>query len=298
MQNTESALSTQAIGAILIAAVLFTAMGAFVKILSQTLPSIEVAFFRNFFGLIWILVALYLHPPKQQTKGKPLVLFLRGFAGGSAIIAYFYNMSTMPLGTAYAFSLTSPIFLALFSILFLKQKVDLSVWVAIFIGFSGILLISNPKSIPLSFWGFLVGIYSGIGAALAYMSISQLAKYYDARIIVLSLMFWGSVLPLVCLCIPYSFAPIPLFESFVFPTFKEWLFIFGMGLVSTYAQIFLTKAYSLGSAPKIAAISYVNILFATIVGIMLGDVFPNLLIILGMVCITLGGILAVWKKRG
>lgn len=286
----------QAIIAIFIAALLFTTMGMFVKILAPSLPAMEIVFARNLFGLLWILGALLLHPPKQ-VGGKPLILALRGFAGGSAMLAYFYNMSIMPLGTAYAFSYTSPIFLALFSALFIHDKVSLKTWIAILLGFSGILLISNPKGTDLTFFGICIGLYSGIGAALAYLSIAKLAKLYDSRVIILSLMFIGTLLPLLTQVVPYTSYPIPLFEPFVMPDFKEFLLILALGLVSTYAQIYLTKAYTLGNPPIIGAISYNTIFLATLAGIALGDKIPNALVISGMLLIICGGILAVLHKR-
>ncbi|WP_040500062.1 DMT family transporter [Helicobacter pullorum] len=289
----------QAIIAMLIAALLFTIMGMFVKILTPNLPVIEVAFARNSFGLIWIIIALMINPPKSQQGGKPFILFFRGFAGGSAMMAYFYNMSVMPLGIAYAFSYTSPIFLALFSVIFIHQKVSIKVWIAIFLGFSGIILISNPQNIHLSLWGLSIGIYSGIGAALAYLSVAELAKNYDPRIIIGSLMFSGSILPLLTQLVPYEHYPIELFAPFVMPNFKEWILILGLGVVSTYAQIYLTKAYGLGNPPVIGAISYVTIFMATLAGIILGDAIPHNLVVIGMILIACGGILAALstKKR-
>lgn len=289
--------NNQAIIAMLLAALLFTFMGMFVKILTPNLPVMEVTFARNFFGLIWILIALLINPPKTKQGGKPFILFFRGFAGGSAMIAYFYNMSVMPLGTAYAFSYTSPIFLALLSMIFIHERVSLRIWIAIFMGFSGILLISNPKSIDLSFWGFLIGIYSGIGAALAYLSIAELAKNYDPRIIIGSLMLSGSILPLLAQCIPYEDYPIALLEPFIMPNLQEWLLILAFGIVSTYAQIYLTKAYSLGNPPLIGAISYITIFMATLAGIILGDQVPHGLVIIGMILIAGGGILAAFSKK-
>ncbi len=287
----------QAIIAMLLAALLFTCMGMFVKMLTPNLPVIEVAFARNFFGLIWIFVALIFKPPKAQQGGKPFILFFRGFAGGSAMMAYFYNMSVMPLGTAYAFSYTSPIFLALLSMIFVHERVSLRIWVAIFMGFGGILLISNPKSIDLSFFGFLIGIYSGIGAALAYLSIAELARNYDPRVIIGSLMLSGSILPLLTQCVSYESYPIALFEPFVMPNLQEWGLIFGLGVVSTYAQIYLTKAYSLGNPPLIGAISYITIFMATLAGILLGDQVPHGFVVIGMILIACGGILAAFSRK-
>lgn len=287
--------SKQAIIAIILAAILFTSMGMLVKILTPNLPAMEIVFARNLFGLIWILGALILHPPKQK-GGKPFILIFRGLAGGSAMLAYFYNMSIMPLGTAYAFSYTSPIFLALFSALFIHDKVTLKTWIAILLGFSGILLISNPKGTDLTFLNLCIGLYSGMGAALAYLSIAKLAKLYDTRIIILSLMLVGTLLPLLTQ-IPHTNTSIALFEPFVMPDFKEFLLILALGLVSTYAQIYLTKAYTLGNPPIIGAISYSTVLFATLAGIALGDQIPNTLVILGILLIVFGGILAVFHKH-
>lgn len=287
----------QAIIAMLIAALLFTGMGMFVKMLTPDLPVIEVAFARNFFGLIWLLGALILNPPKTPQGGKPFILFFRGFAGGSAMMAYFYNMSVMPLGTAYAFSYTSPIFLALLSMIFIHERVSLKIWIAIFMGFGGILLISNPQSINLSFFGFLIGIYSGIGAALAYLSVAELAKNYDPRIIIGSLMLSGSILPLLTQCVSYESYPIALFEPFIMPNLREWGLILGLGIVAMYAQIYLTKAYGLGNPPLIGAISYVTIFMATLAGIILGDQVPNGLVIMGMILIACGGILAAFSRK-
>lgn len=271
-------------------------MGVFVRLLTPNLPIIEIAFMRNVFGLVWLIVALCLKPPKQE-GGHFYVLLFRGFVGGSAMIAYFYNMSVMPLGVAYAFSYTSPIFLAFLSVIFAHIKVSWKVWLAIFLGFSGVLLISNPQSISLSFWGFLVGIYSGIGAALAYLSVARLAQYYDMRVIIGSLMLFGSILPIFTQFVPYELAPIALFEPFVMPNFQESLLIIGLGFISLYAQVYLTKAYSLGNPPVIGAISYVTIFMATLAGILLGDSIPSVLAILGMLLIACGGILAAFVNQ-
>lgn len=289
--------SKEAIFAILIATLLFSGMGVFVKLLAPTLPIIEIAFGRNLFGVVWIIFALLLKPPKKQIGGRPFILFFRGFAGGSAMIAYFYNMSVMSLGTAYAFSYTSPIFLALLSVIFVRQKVSIKVWIAILLGFSGILLISNPNGENLSFLGFLIGIYSGIGAALAYLSIAKLAKIYEPRIIILSLALNGTILCLLTQLIPYEKYPIVLFESFVMPNLKEWILLLLLGLVSNYAQTYLTKAYSIENPAIIGAISYSTIFFATIAGILLGDAFPTSAVFLGMFFIAGGGILAAFSKR-
>ena len=97
---------------------MFAIMGAFAKIASQNMSSIEVVFFRNVFGVLIIGYAVY-KKPLEQVGGKPWLLFFRGFMGFSALLAFFYNIAHIPLGEAMTYSKTSPIFTALFAWLFL-----------------------------------------------------------------------------------------------------------------------------------------------------------------------------------
>lgn len=68
-------------------------------------------------------------------------------------------------------------------------------------------------------------------------------------------------------------------------------------MVSTYAQIYLTKAYSMGNPPIIGVMSYMTIFMATFAGILLGDKVPNIFVIIGMLLIVLGGSLAAFGKK-
>jgi drug/metabolite transporter (DMT)-like permease len=163
----------------LLASFIFAIMGAFAKLASEHMSSLEVVFFRNVFGVVFIGYALY-KTPMVQSGGKPFLLFFRGLMGFLALLAYFYNVAHIPLGDAMTYSKTAPIFTALFAWFFLKEKLPLSAWISVFIGFCGILLISQPSGIGLGKYD-LLGIFSGIGAALAYTSIRELKNYYDTR---------------------------------------------------------------------------------------------------------------------
>ncbi|MDD3506297.1 MAG: DMT family transporter, partial [Sulfurimonas sp.] len=113
----------------LFASFLFAIMGAFAKLASEHMSSLEVVFFRNIFGVIFIGYALY-RTPMISKGGRPFLLFFRGLMGFSALLAYFYNIAHIPLGDAVTFSKTAPIFTAIFAWLFLKEKLSLSSWVA------------------------------------------------------------------------------------------------------------------------------------------------------------------------
>ncbi|WP_072682489.1 DMT family transporter [Arcobacter sp. LA11] len=281
----------------LFASLLFACMGAFAKELSSSMSSIEVVFFRNIFGVFLILIAIY-RKPIVQKGGKPWLLVFRGMAGFTALLFFFYNIANIPLGEAMTFSKTSTIFSAIFAYIFIKEKLGLKGWIGVFIGFIGILFITkfDGTSLDKSDW---LGILTGVGAGLAYTSIRELRTYYDGRVIVLSFMLIGSIGPLFLMGISEFYTNEKfdfIFATFVMPQANDWLFIILLGIVATFAQIYMTKAYSVAKAGIIGTISYANIAFSIAIGVFLGDKLPDIWIIFGIILIVISGILVSMKK--
>jgi len=281
----------------LISSFLFAFTGAFAKLLSDYMSSVEVVFFRNITGVILISYAIYKSPVKQ-IGGKPFLLFMRGFIGFSALLMYFYNIANIPLAEAQTFNKISPIFTAIFSYLLLKEKLSIQAWIGIFIGFIGVLFITNFNVFALSKTDWL-GICSGIGAGLAYTSIRELRKSYDNKIIVLSFMTVGTIAPLI-LMIVASYITIDsldwILAKFVMPKAIAWIYIVALGIFATFSQLYMTKAYSLASGGIVGTISYTNIIFSIALGMLLGDLFPSFMVIIGIILIIISGILVTLKK--
>ncbi len=281
----------------LFASLMFAVMGAFAKLASAHMSSLEVVFFRNVFGVVIIGYAI-LKKPMQHQGGKPLLLFFRGFMGFTALLAFFYNIAHIPLGEAMTYSKTSPIFTAIFSWLFLSEKLSLKGWGAVFIGFIGILFITQPVGLGLSKYDIL-GILSGIGAALAYTSVRELKKYYDTRAIVLSFMLVGTIGPALLLVLS-NFLYIKeldfMLGEFVMPSGIVWFYVVSMGIFATLAQVYMTKAYGETQAGIVGAVSYSNIVFSIIIGLFLGDSLPGYLTTMGIVLIVLAGIMVAKTK--
>ncbi|CAI6146391.1 MAG: Pseudopaline exporter CntI [uncultured Sulfurimonas sp.] len=281
----------------LIASFTFAIMGAFAKLASPTIPSLEVVFFRNLAGVIIVGTAI-LKEPMKHIGGKPYLLFFRGFIGFIALLAFFYNIAHISLGDAMTYSKTSPIFTAVFAYLFLHEKLSFKGWLAIFVGFIGILFITQPSDLGFSKYD-LLGIFSGVGAALAYTSVRELKSYYDTRAIVLSFMMTGTLGPLVLFIVsPYvetndlDF----IFSEFIMPEGIIWLYLLLMGVFATISQLLMTKAYGEAKAGIVGAVSYSNIFFSIIVGVLLGDMLPSLSTTFGIVLIILAGIMVAKAK--
>ncbi|SFV53194.1 FIG00732228: membrane protein [hydrothermal vent metagenome] len=284
----------------LLASLSFAVMGGFAKTVSQVLPPVEVTFFRNVFGVALVGFAIYKSPLKQ-IGGRPFLLLFRGTMGFSALLAYFYIIAYIPLGEAVTYNKTSPIFVAIFAYFFLKEKLSFWAIVAIVLGFIGIAFISMPTEGSFSFNKYTVlGIFSGLGAALAYTSIRELREYYDTRAIVMSFMGVGTIAPILLMMVtPYIDAPKSLdfmFAEFVMPQGIIWLYVVIMGLSATASQILMTKAYELTKAGIVGTISYSNIVFALIIGIALGDPIPTPLKFLGIILVIISGLLVALAK--
>lgn len=283
----------------LFASLSFAVMGGFAKVVSQTLPAVEVTFFRNVLGVILVGFSIYKIPLKQ-TGGKPVLLLFRGFMGFAALLAYFYIMAYIPLGEAVTYNKTSPIFVAIFAYLILGEKLSKSALFAVVLGFLGIVLVAKPEGFSFDKYD-LLGIFSGAGAALAYTSIRELRKYYDTRAIVMSFMGVGTIAPLFLMMVtPYISAPPELdfiFSGFVMPHGLAWVYIVAVGIFATMSQLLMTKAYELTKAGIVGTISYSNIIFAVFIGMMLGDPIPDFWTVLGIIFVILSGLLVAWPKK-
>jgi drug/metabolite transporter (DMT)-like permease len=281
----------------LIASFTFAIMGAFAKLASESMSSLEVVFFRNIAGVVIIGLAV-LKKPMTHKGGRPFLLFFRGFMGFVALLAFFYNIAHISLGDAMTYSKTSPIFTAIFAFLFLQEKLSLKAWLAIFLGFIGIVFITEPSAIGFTKYDML-GIFSGVGAALAYTSVRELKSYYDTRAIVLSFMLTGTIGPLILFLVsPYISLPELdfIFSEFVMPEGVVWFYLLAMGSFATLSQVLMTKAYGETKAGIVGAVSYTNILFSIMVGVMLGDSLPSMSTTFGIVLIVFAGVMVARAK--
>ncbi len=285
-----------------IASFAFALMGCCAKLLSDELPSVEVMFFRNFISLIFISYLIYKIPYKKH-GGKFLLLAFRGFAGTISLYAFFYNVSNISLGGAFAFQKTNPLFVTLIAFLFLHEKISLKGIFCLILAFTGVLLIVQPFAPEHLHTGFdlknsLLGIASGFCAALALTSARELGKFYNVEIIALSFFAMGVILPTLSMfCANFLSAENLnkydyLFSHFVVPSgFFTWFLIIAIGALSCFYQMQVTKAYkATKKAGVVAGVSYLDVVFTLFLGLFLGDDLPSFVVLTGIICVLIGGI--------
>ncbi|MBD3839815.1 MAG: DMT family transporter [Epsilonproteobacteria bacterium] len=283
----------------LMASFFFAIMGGFAKALTTSLPAIEIVFFRNVFGFIAILYMIY-KTPLVQSGGKPLLLLFRGMMGFFALLAYFYIFEFIPLGEAMTYNKLSSLFVAFFAFIFFKEKLSPMAIFALFLGFFGVILFAKPFGGVFDLYDIL-GIFSGICAALAYTSIRELQNYYETRSIVLSFMAVGTIMPIIFMLLaPYiddNNMKI-IFSQFVMPSNIDFVYILLMSLFATFSQFMMTKAYEISKAGIVSAVSYSGIFFSTVVGIVVfGDAIPDFITSVGIILIIVAGVMVTFEKQ-
>jgi drug/metabolite transporter (DMT)-like permease len=275
-----------------IASFCFAFTGAVVRYLRDDFTPTQLVFYRNIIGVIYILYTLWKNPPNQK-GGKLGLLIFRGLIGTFALMSFFYGIANIGLAVSITYQQSYPVFLAVLVAYTYNEVLTKQEWAAVLLGFIGVALIFLPGMIgvDLNWWSHLVGLCNAIFTGLAYFSIRGLKSYYDSKVIVLSFMLSGLILPII----GFGFYYLPgislgaLAQPFKSPEWSQLPFLFMLGIGAMIGQIFLTKAFSYERTGIIAAVGYSNIVFSILFGVFLSDPWPNSVGFLGILCIVLSG---------
>jgi drug/metabolite transporter (DMT)-like permease len=282
----------------LLAALGFSIMGGAAKALKESFNAGQLVFWRNSVGLI-VLIFSFAQRAPVNAGSKPLRLLFRGLMGTAALYTLLYCIMHLPLGTAMSYNLTSALFIALFSFFLFREYAGSKVLLGVLIGFTGMLLIYKPN-IDLPWYYHFAGLISGISSAIAYLTVGKLTQYYDTRVIVASFVATGVVTPLLFVLVKFLLQ-LPADELFFidwrWPSGNEWWWVLLLGTAALFGQYFVTKAYGADKAGIVSAISYANIPFSIVIGMMLGDAFPDSISIIGICCIIGSGVLISFLKK-
>ena len=266
----------------LTATFLFTLMNVFVKMVPN-IPAVEVIFFRSLVSLVMSIVALRQQKVNPWGNNKK-VLGLRGATGAVALILYFYTLQKIPLASAVTIQYMSPIFTTILGIFIVKERVFPVQWLFFAIAFSGIIFIEgfDTRISPLLLG---LGMTSALFSGLAYNWIRRLNTTEHPLVIVL-------YFPLVTLPI----ASVYCLFNWVQPQGIEWLYLIMVGVLTQFAQYFMTKSYQSDELNKVASIKYLGIFFALGFGYLVFNESYSLYVYLGMALVLLGVLLNLWFK--
>jgi drug/metabolite transporter (DMT)-like permease len=269
----------------LIATFFFALMGTFVKLGGENFTTTELVFYRSSISLFFIMSIMRWNKVSYSSNYIKLHL-TRSSIGFISLLFFFYAIKHLPLSTAISLNYTSPLFLGLLMPLILRRKIKRWLFLAVAIGFIGVFFILKPTFENQNYFAGLVGLISGLGAAMAYLFVTQLGQLKEPD---LRTIFYFTLISTFCSGI------MMLFDEIHNIQFKYILILFGLGVSATIAQIAITKAYRVGNTLGNAGLSYLTIIFSTIIGVVWFGEFIDWQTAFGILLIIISGIFASKK---
>jgi len=271
------------IGFALLSASSFAAMAACVRMACTELPQSEVVFFRNFIALLILLPLMLRNRVSLKTTQFHLHL-LRAGSGLAAMYLYFYAINGLHLTDALLLNYTSPVFIALFAVLWLKEKWTTHRRIALLISLIGLGLLFHPSANLVSLPG-LFGLASGALAGLALTTVKRLSDSDDP----VSIVVWFALISSVV-------SALPMLWGFQWPQGEAWGWLLAVGLFGSLGQLGLTWAYQRAPITQVSPLGYSGLLFAGLIGFVAWSELPDIIGFAGMLCIVIAGIIVARER--
>jgi drug/metabolite transporter (DMT)-like permease len=232
----------------------FGLMVVAIRLASETLHTFEIAFFRNFFGLIAALPLLIRHGPGLlKTTQFPRYVF-RCLIGICSMLAGFWAIGHLPLAQAVSLSYSTPLFVTLAAAALLNEKVRARRWTAVGLGFLGVLIIVRPGSTEFSI-GAVVAVLAAVLSSIVAIQIKQLSQTEPAdRIVIYTTLLW----------VPMSL--LPALAVWQWPQGITWLWVIAAGIMGTGGHMLWTRALKLGEVSALTPISFMQLPIVALFG--------------------------------
>ena len=253
----------------------FSLMDVIVK-WSDDYPVGQVLFFRGFCGIIPILFLI----PKDRfldfyKTDRPILHIKRCLAGLIAIVSIFVALRNLPLATVVSISFASPIFTTIFSIFLLNEKVGFYRWLAVFVGFIGIIIISEPGFSSLNIY-YIYPIIFCLGLSYVAIAIRKLSSTEPVWLI--SFFFSFSIL---------IFSFFSLYQKWIMPSFVDLILLSSIGILGGIANLWLSQSYKFSEVSLVSPLKYLALVFAIVFGYLVWDEIPTVKTLMGALLVIL-----------
>ena len=259
----------------------FAGVNLMIKFLTN-IPATELVLFRSIITLAISYVLLRRRKINPWGNDKKWLL-IRGIAGTTALTIFFYTIQKMPLSAAVTIQYLSPFFTAFIAGFLLGEKTRWAQWGFFVLSFAGIVIVKGSSAqIPTDL--LLLGVVSSVFSGLAYNAIRKLKN--EAPLVVV--MYF----PLVATPVMIGFS----FFNWITPVDMEWLLLIAVGILTQFAQVYMTKAYQSSEINTVAPLKYIGVIFALTWDILLFDFVPNGTMFLGIAMVVGGVVLNLQYK--
>jgi drug/metabolite transporter (DMT)-like permease len=257
----------------------FSIMDIIVK-WSEDYPLGQVLFFRGFFGVILYFIIM----PRDRIKNfyltkRPGLHFLRCMSGLIALVAIFIALRNLPLATVVSISFAAPIFTTIFSIFLLSEKVGMFRWIAVLVGFIGIIIITEPGFSSFNIY-FIYPIIFCLGLSYVAIAIRQLSTTEPVWLI--SLYFSIAITLASLVTLPYGW---------VIPNFGDLILLMLIGVFGGVANLWLGQSYKLAEVSLVSPLKYLALVFAIAFGYFIWGEIPSFKTLLGAALVIISSII-------
>ena len=267
----------------------FSLMDVIVK-WSVDYPIGQILFFRGFFGIIFYFFII----PRDrlhnfyETK-RPGLHSLRCIAGLIAIVAIFIALRKLPLATVVSISFAAPIFTTIFSIFLLSERVGVYRWLAVLVGFIGILIITEPGISELNIY-YIFPIIFCLGLSYVAITLRQLSSTEPVWLI--SLFFSIAITLLSFLTIPFGW---------VMPSLSHFIILSLIGIFGGVSNLWLSQSYKYSEVSLVTPLKYLTLVFAIIFGYFIWDEIPTFKTLVGAFLVIISTLIIfrreIYKKK-
>lgn len=287
MSATSVSKTSKGICLIILSAFCFACMNVCVR-LSGDLPSIQKSFFRNFIAMLFAFAILKKEHASFQIEKQHLpYLVLRSVFGTLGILCNFYAVDHLLVADASILNKLSPFFAIIFSFFLLKEKIRPFQAVCVLLAFLGCICIVKPGFTNVSVLPACIGVMGGMSAGIAYTIVRLLGtRGVKGPFIVFFFSAFSCLVTLPCLIFHYT----PMSGA-------QLGFLLLAGLFAAGGQFTITAAYTYAPAREISIYDYSQIVFATLLGLILFGEMPDLLSFAGYGCIILGSLMMFLYNR-
>ena len=288
MNSEQGSRSTAGRGILmaLLATVAYAVVDTLSKYQARDYP-VEMIVWARYAVPLVLLLAVFLpqRGRRMLRTAFPLLQLVRGvlLTAGTVFIVFAYRV--MPIAEAQAISFIHPLLLTLLAVVFLGEKVSRLGWVAVLLGFSGVLVIVRPGG-----GLFTLAALLPLGLALSFSSYQiftrLVARREDAITSLYCVLLVGSVV--MSLALPFAW---------IAPTAKGLLFFALIGVTSGAGHFLTIKALEYAPASLLAPFAYIQLLWVSILGVVVFGDFPDSITLIGMAIVVAGGLLVAASHR-
>ncbi len=264
---------TKGILLLILSAFFFACMNMFVKLSGEELPVFQKVFFRNAMAAVIAFIVLLKNkaPMKPSVKGSLPFLILRTLFGLMGVVCNYYALETLVLSDASILNKMSPFFAVLFSFIFIKERPRLYQWLILGGALFGALFVIKPSFANAAFIPALVGFMGGVFAGAAYGCVRKLGVMGENNPYIV--FFFSTVSTLVV-------TPI-MIAGYVPMTALQWVYLLSAGVSAALAQFSITAAYTCAPAKEISVYDFSQIIFASLMSLIVFSQTPDLYSVIG-----------------